>query len=227
MNIISKYIKESISFYNNPNPFKTKNQEFNFLFYGISLVLVIMGTLLFYIIKGYLITGFYEYLTVSVAIMIFILIYFFSQKLKEIIEKNKSVKSELKIDIQQIKIENVSKYIPTEEIVDEKKVNKMDANCTKLLINIREELEISEKKQFVYLLLSLKNYKFTSETDVWFIKLFKSIFNIEITPTYLSQERNKLEIILSNKGNLNKNEKKYLKLYNDMIEKIELKYLNQ
>ncbi|ELY1993128.1 hypothetical protein SL054_002498, partial [Flavobacterium psychrophilum] len=72
MNTLSKRLDKFKSFYNNPNPFKNKADEFIFMFSGISLIIVIFGIIIYFFIKEYIIKGIYEY--VSLAIVTFSII---------------------------------------------------------------------------------------------------------------------------------------------------------
>ncbi|GEJ39389.1 hypothetical protein KU06062659_950002 [Flavobacterium psychrophilum] len=61
MNTFSKRLDKFKSFYNNPNPFKNKADEFTFMLSGITLIIVIFGIIIYFFIKEYIIKGIFEY----------------------------------------------------------------------------------------------------------------------------------------------------------------------
>ena len=96
-----------------------------------------------------------------------------------LIEQNGNV-----IDIEDIKIEKSNSNI---EFDDEFKL---------WLNTIVEDFKISNKKEFVALLLFIKEKIYPLKKDIWLIEKFNLIFNVEIKPQYVSHIRvTELEII--------------------------------
>ncbi len=114
MNIFFKCFGKFKSFYNDPVPFKSKKDEFTFMFSGMSIIIVIFGITIFYFIKEYVLKGFYEYVAVGIIIAFIILIYFFTQILKNIIDKSQTKNNEPRA--------NENKEVGTKIITDEEKL---------------------------------------------------------------------------------------------------------
>ncbi|AIN72877.1 hypothetical protein FPG101_09165 [Flavobacterium psychrophilum FPG101] len=100
MNTLSKRLDKFKSFYNNPNPFKNKADEFVFRFFGVSLIFVILRIIIDYFSKEYVIKGMYEYVAFAIVQLSIILACFFSLILParffSLILKNIFVKSQIK-----------------------------------------------------------------------------------------------------------------------------------
>ncbi|EKT3957192.1 hypothetical protein RYR30_001362 [Flavobacterium psychrophilum] len=113
MNTLSKRLDKFKSFYNNPNPFKNKADEFIFMFSGISLIIVIFGIIIYFFIKEYIIKGIYEYVSLAIVTFSIILAYFFFQVLKKIIDKSQTKNSSPKV--------NEKEELDLESMTDEEK----------------------------------------------------------------------------------------------------------
>ncbi|MCB6000070.1 hypothetical protein LIT63_10195 [Flavobacterium psychrophilum] len=100
MNVFSKRLDKFKSFYNNPNPFKNKADDFVFRFFGVSLIFVILRIIIDYFSKEYVIKGMYEYVALGIVTFSIILACFFSLILParffSLILKNIFVKSQIK-----------------------------------------------------------------------------------------------------------------------------------
>ncbi|SNB06319.1 hypothetical protein VT569_10940 [Flavobacterium psychrophilum] len=113
MNTLSKRLDKFKSFYNNPNPFKNKADEFIFMLSGISLIIVIFGIIIYFFIKEYIIKGIYEYVSLAIVTFSIILAYFFFQVLKKIIDKSQTKNSSPKV--------NEKEELDLESMTDEEK----------------------------------------------------------------------------------------------------------
>ncbi|WP_133147849.1 hypothetical protein, partial [Flavobacterium psychrophilum] len=174
MNVFSKRLDKFKSFYNNPNPFKNKADDFVFRFFGVSLIFVILRIIIDYFSKEYVIKGMYEYVAFAIVQLSIILACFFS-----LILKNIFVKSQIKSlePITSDTKESESKNISDEEKLDDKLVEN--------LIDIKDELKLKSQKQFAFLLLCSKENNFQLRSDTWFLEHFNKIFKIEIKAQFL------------------------------------------
>ncbi|AIG29401.1 hypothetical protein IA01_02480 [Flavobacterium psychrophilum] len=209
MNVFSKRLDKFKSFYNNPNPFKNKADDFVFRFFGVSLIFVILRIIIDYFSKEYVIKGMYEYVAFAIVQLSIILACFFS-----LILKNIFVKSQIKSlePITSDTKESESKNISDEEKLDDKLVEN--------LIDIKDELKLKSQKQFAFLLLCSKENNFQLRSDTWFLEHFNKIFKIEIKAQFLSQVKNEINFILNLNNDLSRNQEKYLKLYHDIQDKL-------
>lgn len=96
---------------------------------------------------------------------------------------------------------------------------KFDEKLVEKLIEIKEKLELKSQKQLAFLLLCLKENKYKLKSDTWFLEHFNKIFKIEIKAQFLSQVKSNIERI-TNCNDLSRTDKKYLKLYNDIQNKL-------
>lgn len=133
---------------------------------------------------------------------------------KTILKNNTDIKI-LKETI--IILENIDKdfYGDNEKNSDFDEEN-FDCELIKILIKIKEDLKIENKKPFCYLLLCLQKRKYSLKTDVWILSQFKKVFDIKINPQYLSSLKIEIECIINEKNNKTRNQVKYYNLYLDI-----------
>lgn len=123
--------------------------------------------------------------------------------------KNKIVDEELLlteqygnvIDIEDIKIEENNSNI------------EFDDEFKSWLITIVEDFKISNKKEFVVLLLFIKERIYPLKKDKWLIEKFNLIFNIEIKPQYVSHIRGTELEIIKTKADFTRTQREFYVLF--------------
>lgn len=161
--------------------------------------------------------------------------YFFKPKQKKITNNELNVQNNNTVINNELNIQykNTSNFFFDETSsteTNESKINNTDKgeqNITLFdkelmlkLIEIKDELKLNTITHFALLLLCLKKNKYKLESDIWFLQNFNEIFKIEIKAQFLSQQKSNIELILHPTQNLTRTQEKYLKLYNDIYDKL-------